>query len=77
VIKYGLRRWAWVDMVCSILRRARNTSSRLEALRFPKGGREAGLFNRAKDVLGLIFPEVGPGLENEGAVVVSVVRRGE
>jgi len=27
--------------------------------------------------LRLIFPEVGPGLENQGAVIVSVVRRGE
>jgi len=35
------------------------------------------LFNRAKDILRLIFPEVGPGLENQGAVIVSVVRRGE
>jgi len=27
--------------------------------------------------LGLIFPEVGPGLENQKAVIVSVIRRGE
>jgi len=26
--------------------------------------------------LELIFPEVGPGLENQGAVVASVMRRG-
>ena len=49
-------------------------ASRLPFRGFPGRG---DLFNRAKDILGLIFPVVGPGLENQGAVIVSVVRRGE
>jgi len=49
-------------------------ASRLPFRGFPGRG---DLFNRAKDILRLIFPEVGPGLENQGAVIVSVVRRGE
>jgi len=49
-------------------------ASRLPIRGFPGRG---GLLNRAKDNLRLIFPEVGPGLENQGAVMVSVVKRGE
>ena len=48
-------------------------ASRLPIRDFP--GRR-GLFNRAKNILRLIFPEVGPGLEDQAAVIVSVVRRG-
>jgi len=49
-------------------------ASRLPIRGFPGRG---GLFNRVKDILRLIFPEVDPGLEDQGAVIVFVVRRGE
>jgi len=74
VIGYGLSGWAWVGMSYSEASENYLFASRLPIRGFPGRG---GLFNRANDILRLIIPGVGPGLENQGAVIVSVVRRGE
>jgi len=59
VIRYGLSRWAWVNLVCPILRRAKITCSRVESVLEVFQGEGARLIERKIR----IFPEVGPGLE--------------